>query len=871
MFKFRKIASVLASAIMVSSTVALAAAANYPAPFIKSGASDVAIVYGSAQVGGTDILAASDISTNLQLQLAQQTAVSGTSSSSASVSGEAAPLFTSSSNIFLNDSLNSVKSALTKSDLPTVLADGTFEGNVESKYTQTITLGNNPQVSFGKYPTSDNDPNFGLSISSNSANAIYNATVNFNKAVNMSSADSKGQDLLMFGQKFTIASATDGTNLVLLKESQKVTLDSTNSKSDVSVGGKKYTIELISASTTSATIKVTDEAGNSDSKEISENASKKIQGLTVAVTNADSNNLKYTASILAGAEKVTLTDGNSVTLGDDNTPIEGTLVSLVGGTNAITKLTIGVVSSDSNNAAIVAGGSLTDPVFGSFKLDFPSVSVDMNSTARETIAFENNGDDKLNVDFMNKDGVEKSIQFAKNYSGGAIKLEADNDGHNITVMEGQAIYKRDYIVVGNEAEGHLLKLTTMTNSSSTSYSDDSIIFTDAFSGDTYSATINSEGTAQVTVGGKMYSITYNGVSTNSDAIAVRVNSPDSSGSTSAVAYPTIQTSQGAKLAFYKPLTIDTGSWDGSGADLNTLRFPDGDGYTDVTIVPAQGATAGDVNISGTLTNASTAYKAVTIGPFTYNFTSNGANVTTVYLVSPAGGNVYDAAVEVFEAKDDNSVYNGLVEIPRGGASSTTGIGVSNIARSWGSDNLFSAVTKPSNTKLSQKVDLFGSVITLDTSDSAHPLATISYPAQQVSAQLYIGQNSAEITGGVVSGGSATVKNLGNVIITDAEAASTGAGKNLIVIGGSCVNSVAASLLGSTSPVCGADFTTKTNVTSGQFLIQTFARGTDKVATLVAGYNAADTTAAAKYLKTGVVDTTTGAKQVKTSTSTAAVV
>jgi len=47
MFNFKKIASVASSAVMVMSTVGLAAAVNFPAPFVQNGQADVAVVYGS--------------------------------------------------------------------------------------------------------------------------------------------------------------------------------------------------------------------------------------------------------------------------------------------------------------------------------------------------------------------------------------------------------------------------------------------------------------------------------------------------------------------------------------------------------------------------------------------------------------------------------------------------------------------------------------------------------------------------------------------------------------------------------------------------------------------------------------------------------
>ncbi len=105
-------------------------------------------------------------------------------------------------------------------------------------------------------------------------------------------------------------------------------------------------------------------------------------------------------------------------------------------------------------------------------------------------------------------------------------------------------------------------------------------------------------------------------------------------------------------------------------------------------------------------------------------------------------------------------------------------------------------------------------------------------------------------------------------VTDAEAASVST-KNLIVVGGSCVNTVAAELLGSAALLCGADWEAKTGVGSGQFLVQTFSRTGGKVATLVAGYNAGDTTNAAKYLTTQTAIDTTAGKKYKGSTATSA--
>jgi len=57
-----------------------------------------------------------------------------------------------------------------------------------------------------------------------------------------------------------------------------------------------YNLELISASDTSATIRITS-AGISEIKEINEGDSKTICGINVKVTNADENSLKLTAKL----------------------------------------------------------------------------------------------------------------------------------------------------------------------------------------------------------------------------------------------------------------------------------------------------------------------------------------------------------------------------------------------------------------------------------------------------------------------------------------------------------------------------------------------------------------------------------------------
>jgi hypothetical protein len=111
--------------------------------------------------------------------------------------------------------------------------------------------------------------------------------------------------------------------------------------------------------------------------------------------------------------------------------------------------------------------------------------------------------------------------------------------------------------------------------------------------------------------------------------------------------------------------------------------------------------------------------------------------------------------------------------------------------------------------------------------------------------------------------------LGNILVKDSEVSSV-ATKNLIVVGGSCINSAAAALVGGAK--CGAAWTTATGIGTGQFLIKGYATSTltSGVALLVAGYDAEDTVKATTYLTNKVVDTSK-TYQGTTTTETAVVI
>ena len=105
-----------------------------------------------------------------------------------------------------------------------------------------------------------------------------------------------------------------------------------------------------------------------------------------------------------------------------------------------------------------------------------------------------------------------------------------------------------------------------------------------------------------------------------------------------------------------------------------------------------------------------------------------------------------------------------------------------------------------------------------------------------------------------------VQELGGIVVRDNEVAAH-LNKNLVLIGGSCINSETAKYLGGKS--CGTEFTAKTGVGINQALIQKFVSlsNSAKIAIVVAGYESADTTRAVSTFVSSDVDYIIGTKNI----------
>jgi len=867
---FKKATTVLACVALTGFTMGTAFAASYPDPFT----SNTAVVVGSN--------AAVSDSTNAALIVSDLDAnAAGSVGTVTETSGDVVSLDTGSTRIFLNTSINTAKSILTKTDLPVVLEDATFSGNVDAKLTSTITIlggaaagaGGSNKVIFERQPSSSDEPTVGLSLGG-STQALYNVSFT-SKAINFTHADSEGENIQLFGRDFVVSTATDTTSIVLFSSASEVNLvaggPNAHPTTTVEIDGVSHNVELVTGTSTTATIAI-----DGESKEVTEGSSKKINGIDVAVKSVTESTAldTVTATVLVGSNKLTFTNGQAVTQGSDDENIDGTKAHITGGTGAVTKLTVEVYRPDSNNDAVLPGQSFVDPVFGSFKLDFAGMNIPLDSDDRSIVSVSSSGDKGVEVTMTPEGGEEKSIDFAYNNSGQIFLGNTNNETigviemANISRVTGKGSDR--FVVLGNEEYGHLLELTQLTNSSSTDYTKDKVRLTDVFSGDNYDATFTSEGTGTISVDGKSYTVRMSDTGTTTDEelyVQFKYPTGDSADETNFIVYPTIKMEGGALLAFYEPLVLNMSKLNGTteSGDSGTavFKFPDGDGYTSITATytGASNGAAGLWTIGGNLVNLTATganHSSVTVGKLTYNFTGTGTvNETKLYVTNPessSSANLLGPGLIIFEEKDDASNYEVIVveTEPNPAGTGTNGYGFNDV--------MFSATTMYEKTMkdsdFTQNVDLFGVLATTDGDDSDQKKLTIAIPDNQIYAQLFIGEASSTV------GGSAGAITVMDTAIADA------AGMNLVVVGGSAINSVAASLLG--GAYSEGAFTAATGVAAGEFLLQTFDWSGNS-ALLVAGYHAEDTTRATAYLLNNDVDTTVGMKYKGTSATEATLV
>ena len=800
---------------MVSSTVAFAVAANYPAPFLQSGAADVAVVYGS-KAASTDLVAVTDITAKLQAELAKQTATPSTTGGVSASGGDFVKIETSSEKLNIGENLTQVRTTIIgATDMPSLLKKLTYQTKtgVSSDYEQEILLAPGTTFTlFGDIDYKDRTPTLGIAKSSNSP--LLNYTARFVKTIE-SDVDSNGRlkdientDITLLGKNYKLLNAYNTSATALKLElmggavSDIITLDESKT---YTIGNTTYNIKLTFVDTTSAKFEINGET----TPKMAAGATQKLKdGTQVGVREVLFQNfaggvMKVEFSL--GAEKITIENGQKLRLNDEQVNDVTTYQSVgnTGSKRTITSLTLAWVPND--KYFITESKPATFPGLKALTISMGNFT----TPSKETISLVNSGD--------------KSMVLKANIKSGDVTIP-------ILYGNGTAITK-----IGEESSNGILRTTNDTK----------LIFnrtTDRQFVASWTSGTNGTGTAA-----ESYLLR---ALTNRDVPSTGINSTD---------------------------IIDSKS----GSVLCDDKTPTQTCTIGNVVLTIQGV---DVDVDGAV-NITAGSNVV----FNKLYTTSGFKISLPFpvptgnIVTPVPGAINGSqlnetnnnplATFTFVGEEENKDHNlGLGQSINATVSWTAGkIEVSSVANGnkYASGTSMTNLDVGGSTTTSKYVNYIvsdlGTKLTYDTKPDQNNLE-IEYYGGQSYGSVFL--TSPSVTIGVSGGSAGGVKELGSVSVVDSEVASV-AGKNLIVVGGSCVNSVAADLLG--GALCGAAFEAKTGVGAGSFLIETFARSGGKVATLVAGYNAADTSNAGKYITTQTIDTMVGKKYTGTSATSASLV
>ena len=865
MINFRKIASVLASTVMIGSTIALAAAA-YPAPFVQGGNADVAEVYGSAPGAAVDLAAVVEINTKLQAELAKQTATSGTSTGASATGGDAVNLASSSQRLYSNSVLNLARNVLTKTEMPSLLADGTAYDNSGTAYDykQSIKLGN-VALTFGKSGESI-DPVHALQIGTASGGDFYNYTLTLTKAINQSDAGVVGiSEFTILGNKYTVG-ANSLTSVLYLYGSGTEVVVSGGEEKKVTINDVEHTIKLVTTSgSTTGSIEV-----DGVRKSVQEGSSYKFAGgfeiyikdVTHPTVAGDPRDMQ----LLLGAKTLQLPDGDTVKVGADSEAITSTKVNLITSGGKISQIDIGQAAAESTGDYIKSGGSYTDRVFGTAKVQFAGDVPSLDSTSRDAVTVEAN-ELSAKVKFTSSvSGKEFTLQYALDNDNTADETLAlvnatHQAGKKISVQEGENLYKDDLVLVNSGDKGRILRVNSIPANTTNA----KIAFKDEITQEVFNFETGAAQTGSLNIDGQTYYVAaYNdGVLVTADDSRM-VNLTWGTGAASGIPgtyttlFPRIQLKNGEWFTIAKSTFVSNNTRYALPGEFLLSDYEVG------SLLPMTNLTGnGTLYTDATFGSINWSMEQPTPALTDFNATLNGIKTTSGFCNFTA---VLGPAIVIQEEKTLANANGQAICIPltTEGTSPKTPAVNSPVF----TDGVGSLLQLSSDSNKYQAVDLFGSLVTKDS--TGQNKITVSIPEDQMYSDVLFTATGTTVAAGSSSSG--TVKELGAPFVKDSEVSSVST-KNLIVIGGSCVNTVAAQLLGSSAPLCDAAFTAKTGVSAGQFLIQSFASpySTGKVATLVAGFNAQDTVNAAKYFTTQAVDTTAGKTYKGTSATEATLV
>jgi len=900
--QFKKLVAVAGSALMAGmalATPALAAttvAEISSVPALEDGVPTYKVVFG-AGAAAEDVAAGADLASWAASLTGAEKTMDSTISSTVTGGVELASPTTK---LYYDTAINTARTSLTKTEMPVLLTPGVVVGTTgsEYKYDLLINIGDSGKIDFGRSASSLSSSDLHLDFAGATSgvaasNYFYKMDVVFSKALNVSAADVDSKTITLFGKTYTIGTGTEttATKLVLYGKGEEIPMSWVGDAitETATIGDKEIEVVLkgvTSTSTADLEINGISYTNQSAGSYIS------VAGTTVylkSVSYYGTNNGGIVVRL--GADKVTLDNNTKVKTGTDNTEMDGTLVIITSESDKISKIEIAVFDAAQSSDYVLAGEEFVDPVFGSFKVKFSGMNPALTSDTRETIEVAVATDDIASLTYTDRSGAAANLDVAtNNYAGAAgqtTAMLADSNIYNYTVVENATFGINDYVILNNAGESFLLQFTSATLASTSSNTTRLSSVYD--SSDYYDISFGSNGdvaqTATSNIGSKSYTVTVVSNTDGSEQLAIQWNTAG----TTAV-YPTIRTANGANIALMKPVNI-TGlnrpNATSAAADIvnsTLVILPSGTGtdsptqtatvyYNNTTVAAGHGngiinVTVGDSTVCEFTTSTD---NTCNIGQANWNFSitnhEGGADNTTLQVMS-----AYTSSPGVFirEGKDSSGstdAYQGIVVAITTDASTPKKVDVvaASPTLTGTQDTQYTAFGQTDNSYVSKALNIYGSLLTKDTTTGGRKL-TIAYPSSQAVGEIFVLTEEGVIDS--TSSGDTyreQVEITADVAMVDTEVtAADKANFDMFVIGGPCVNKIAADLLELDGYTCGED----SKIPEGKGVVQVFegALGEGKVAVLVAGWEKAETNLAARAIQTGALEDQTGMEVTISGTS-----
>jgi len=414
----KKIMSVLASAVMIGSTMIFASAAATDGNLFRSDT----IVFAP---GPLDAPASNSINNYMaSLDISEPITNQTTTINETIIDGEIEAIRTSSQPLYLGDKMSETKSTFTKTQLPTVLASGEVDGDDRDyEYDLKIDVPN----AITRYGEPEDNIDKAIIHTDFSGNENYKLRIIFPTAVDVN--ELAGESIRLFGKEYTFSedkSDLSHSSIDLFEKSTIVTIKTGETKV---VDG--HSIRADVEDTNSATIYVDGISKNVDD----ESWSGKIGGVDIYVKNIHAPNVagdRY-VEISLNTEKLVLSDGDEVERGTKS--IDGTDVEIkTTSEDKVKEIVITITPSEFDDEVehLGIGDYIVDPVFKTIKFSLDSVTPDLESEDRDYIKVRTSGDDAATIGFTNKAGKEYSFEFIDNNDVTFLKENIHEDEYFIT-------------------------------------------------------------------------------------------------------------------------------------------------------------------------------------------------------------------------------------------------------------------------------------------------------------------------------------------------------------------------------------------------------------------------------------------------------